>query len=981
MVIRGPDVGGNCAECPFATQGVATRLVQGIGPTDPLWIAIGEGPGKVEALEGMPFIGPSGELFNRALDLCGVNRSRLWISNASLCLPRPGSPDDHRKIAAACCRARLNAELAQFPGVPVLAMGAVAAQGLLGDKFSITELSGTYHDVDVENAGLGTRPVIPTIHPAAILRGGSGTGAHAADLSFWSLVYHVRKVNDIASGRAVKFTEDIQTFATDKLGALRALQQFQVDARSAGFIAVDTETFCLDEEHSALETQFAKLSAIGLATEGYGISIAWSTVSQPAKQIIKSLLADKSIDKVFHNCLYDLAVLHYHDMKVQGSVHDTLLMHHNAFPGLAHGLQQVATQFFVIPPWKSEYRGDDDAAVEELLRYNAIDTTVTARLVKPLLGCVKQSRGDRTYEVDRKMALVANRMSIVGVPISREVNTELADGFLAEIKRTQTAILASVHEPEVWDRFCEKLAREQAITKRKDDDDNIGKRIDVRLEEIKAWIANTKKKKKFEFKIGASAHIAAYLKARRIKLPHILTDSGKSSTRKDLLEDLAVVPEVRMLLDYREAQKLHSTFVEPMPHYMDAHDRIHPRWSVHKISGRWGSEAPAMQNHTKGKKGTKRPNLRRQVVAPDGFTFVGFDLAQLEARLIALLSGDPWLVNVFANNKDIHSEFARVVWPNFDQVGIDKRKELRDMVKRPEYCVAPGTRVLTRALGWKPIETLVRGDQLVGFSVSKPGEDFRPTTITRAKLLRKPCYRIVTTSSELVSSHDHLWVSQPTRSWVRAEAVRVGDVLQRSEGPGSRVLAVELIGMHDVVSLQTTSETFIAEGYLSHNCSFYGGEPETAWKAVVRDYPTVKLSDIQAMVQMMVANMPGVTAWHERLLERAANEREVRSFLFGRRRAFPLGNASPTDVYNFGVQSSGADIMAEGLMDFMADDVPDGCEAILQIHDAIVYECWEQDADRVKELVNKHFNREYTHNGVTVKFPCDVKVGKSWADL
>jgi DNA polymerase-1 len=243
-----------------------------------------------------------------------------------------------------------------------------------------------------------------------------------------------------------------------------------------------------------------------------------------------------------------------------------------------------------------------------------------------------------------------------------------------------------------------------------------------------------------------------------------------------------------------------------------------------------------------------RPNLRTQVRAPKGRTFVGFDFAQLEARVIAMLSGDPWLVGIFQNGKDIHTEMARIVWPNFDQLEPSYRKELRDMVKRPEYG------------------------------------------------------------------------------------------------------------------------------------AFYGGAVENLWKAVVKDYPKVKLVDISKMVDAMKARMPKVTAWQQACIAAITIKKEIRSFLYGRRRSFPLANGSPSEAINVGVQSAGADIMAFGLQRCMAKLKEMGLDAelILQVHDACVFECPEEIANTVYDVVKEAFTQEHTYNGVTMKFPVDCKIAPSW---
>jgi uracil-DNA glycosylase family 4 len=895
-------------------MGKAARPVVAEGPADPAWIIVGEGPGMNEQREGRPFIGASGRMVDRMLQMIRVPRDTLWITNATACLPPANASDSMKKKAQQCCAPRLQAELAQFPPeLPILALGAVAAQGFLGDKFSITQMAGSLWQADTDGTGL-QRYVIPTVHPAAILRGGAGGGgAHSVDLLFVNLIYDANKVARLAAGKEVIFSDDIETEIEDPIRAAALLNEF-IDNLYAlpedqRWLACDVETVADVPGRNALEPLHTRLTAIGLASQEWGLSLYWDIVDDVSKERLACLLADPTLTKVFHNQLYDIPALYHAGFEVAGPIDDTLLMHHSAFPGSPHDLQRVGTQFFAMAPWKAEYRamkgGDpqlhvDDPAVtedeetpsvqlsifedeaaeaeaeepppeevpkkkgrkskkvvvvdpalaaqklrEELqdhTTYNARDSLVTARLMVPLRNSMRQSKSESTYDIDSRMAGIAARMHWVGVPISRTVNKELDDRFKEIVERTRKEIEDRVAAEDIWPKFIDYLCAEQAKRIRKGDSLDFMMRHQERLAEVE--------KKKLKFLIGSGEHVGAYLKARGVNM-YMQTEKGKTSTTRDFLETLTTVPEVRDILDYREASKMLSTFVVSIARHIHDDGRIHPMWSVNKITGRWGAERPQVMNWPKANKKKNRPNLRAQVVAPPGRKLVGADFAQLEARIIAMLSGDDFLVGIFRDNKDIHSEFARLVWPNFDEIEPTERKELRDMIKRPEYG------------------------------------------------------------------------------------------------------------------------------------SFYGGDPTTLHAAVVKDYPSVTLAQIRNMVRIMQARMPGVDAWHKLLIRQVATSNEIRSAICGRRRTFPTGNADPTDVYNFGVQSTGADIMNTGLLrlvDRLADVDP-SAEVILQIHDALVVECDEDHAEAVQSLVSECLYQQHTHNGVTVDFPADAEIGDDWTQV
>jgi uracil-DNA glycosylase family 4 len=850
--IRGSTNGANCSECPFSRLGHPNQPVTGEGWANPEWIVIGEGPGYNEVIQSRPFIGSSGRLVNDALAKIGVSREALWVTNATLCQPPQGATDHMKRLARQSCAPRLRAELAQFPGRPVLALGAVAAQGFCGDKFSITQMAGAYYEVDVDGSGQ-KRPVIPSIHPAAILRGGSssgGGGSHTVDLAFWNLLYDAQKVNLLAKGADIKFTDDIQIELVSSDRARALVVDFVRDARRLGKFACDTETYVDNpKQHTALAPVNAKLSALGLATPDRAISIAWELCIPDVLAPLDEIFADPEITKLFHNRIYDVPVLERHGFVINGPIHCTMLMHHSAFPGLSHNLQRVTTQFYATPPWKAEYR-HGHGSLEELLPYNARDTLATARIEAPIAAMIKRCQAEKTYEVDLAMAHAATVMHVQGIPIHRETNEQLRTGFRAHIDKARAELDDRVRGDGVLARFKERLAFEQARKQRKNDSDDLDQRIQKRIDEME--------KKPLQFMVDSGDHVVAFLKACGVPLS-IQTPSGRISTKKDILEAFVAYPEVRALLTYRENAKLLSTYIERMfnrtyPNgrilygFCDENDRAHPRWSVHKITGRWGSEAPVCQNVPKADKKKNRPNLRSQVIAPYGRALVAFDAKQLEARLIALMSGDPFLLNIFYNDKDIHSEFARIVWPDFDTIPVDERKVRRDLIKRPEYG------------------------------------------------------------------------------------------------------------------------------------AFYAGSVDTLWKSVVRDYPNVTIGMIGKMLELMKIRMPGVAAWHQNMMRTADRDGEIRSMILGRRRCFPIKQFELSEVVNFPIQSSGADLINLGLMDIMPR-LPKTTFPILQIHDAVVFECDEDDQDFVKQLVVTSFTRDVTYNGNTMNFPVDAKSGKSWAEV
>jgi uracil-DNA glycosylase len=147
----------------------ATQAVPGEGPQSSIIVFVGEQPGNDEDLQGRPFVGPAGRLFERALDEAGINRSAVYITNAvkHFKFEERGKRRIHKKPSASestACRPWLEAELAVIHPKVVVCLGATAAQSIFGRDYRLTKERGQF--VKHQWAPQATS----TIHPSAILR-------------------------------------------------------------------------------------------------------------------------------------------------------------------------------------------------------------------------------------------------------------------------------------------------------------------------------------------------------------------------------------------------------------------------------------------------------------------------------------------------------------------------------------------------------------------------------------------------------------------------------------------------------------------------------------------------------------------------------------------------------------------------------------------------------------------------------------------
>jgi DNA polymerase len=182
----------SCRACPLWKN--ATQTVFGEGPAEAEIVFVGEQPGDKEDLQGRPFVGPAGLLLDRALAQAGVDRGRVYVTNAVKHFkfePR-GKRRLHKRPNASeikICRRWLAEEIEVIHPRLIVALGATAAQGLAERTIPVQSNRGKV--LDVAN---GLRVFI-TIHPSALLRLQDDGERHSAYASF---VDDLRSVEQLA---------------------------------------------------------------------------------------------------------------------------------------------------------------------------------------------------------------------------------------------------------------------------------------------------------------------------------------------------------------------------------------------------------------------------------------------------------------------------------------------------------------------------------------------------------------------------------------------------------------------------------------------------------------------------------------------------------------------------------------------------------------------------------------------------------------
>lgn len=313
----------HCDNCPWKTR----NCVPGILISDCDLLIVGEGPGKEEARQGKPFVGPSGKLLRKMLDESGVDPSTLKISitNATACHPPQGEKVTSHMISH--CRGDLLQEVDQARPKVILALGASAMLALTGEQVKITKEAGkvlTWNGYTL----------VPSLHPAAVLR-------RAGDID--KLRQAVKTAAMLAAG------QEIQTPGKVKY---HVLEDGEVAGACRKLCSLPATVFGCDIETTGVNPRQDSILALGVCWKKNKVLIFKG--HQLLFPEVKDLFLSPNFKTAWHNGKFDVGFLRH--IGLTASVdEDTMLMHYalNETKG-THDLEQLACGFLGASQYKDE---------------------------------------------------------------------------------------------------------------------------------------------------------------------------------------------------------------------------------------------------------------------------------------------------------------------------------------------------------------------------------------------------------------------------------------------------------------------------------------------------------------------------------------------------------------------------------------------------------------------------------------------------
>jgi DNA polymerase len=162
---------GECTRCKL--HRTRTNIVFGVGSPEARLMFVGEAPGEDEDLQGYPFVGKAGQLLTKMIEAMGLRREDVYICNTVKCRPPNNRNPEPDELLA--CEPFLKGQLGAVKPEAIVTLGKFAAQALLREQTPITRLRGQWREYE----GI---PVMPTFHPAYLLRSPAEKGKVWEDL-------------------------------------------------------------------------------------------------------------------------------------------------------------------------------------------------------------------------------------------------------------------------------------------------------------------------------------------------------------------------------------------------------------------------------------------------------------------------------------------------------------------------------------------------------------------------------------------------------------------------------------------------------------------------------------------------------------------------------------------------------------------------------------------------------------------------------
>lgn len=402
--------------------------------------------------------------------------------------------------------------------------------------------------------------------------------------------------------------------------------------------------FCFDTETTGTDANTCELVGLSFSfnpSEGFYIPInASQAEALKTVTLFKAVLENHAIEKVGQNLKYDIMVLKNYGINVSGKLFDTMLAHYVIDPDTRHGMDILAQNYLGYTPVSiSELIGKKgkgqgnmrDVEVDIVKEYAVEDADITLQLKHVFEPLLKAANGEKlVHEIENPLIYVLADMEREGVRIDINQLNLYSKDLAIEITRLEKTVYEKAGVK--FNLASPKQLGEVLFDKLKLDD-----------------------------------------KAKKTK-------TGQYQTGEDVLQLLAHKSDiVKDILDFRQLQKLKSTYVDALPLMINERTgRVHTSYNqAVAATGRLSSNNPNLQNIPIK---TERGREVRKAFIPrdDNHVLLSADYSQIELRIIAEISKEENMLEAFINKLDIHTATAAKVYGiGLDEVTPEQRRNAK----------------------------------------------------------------------------------------------------------------------------------------------------------------------------------------------------------------------------------------------------------------------------------------------------------------
>ncbi len=388
------------------------------------------------------------------------------------------------------------------------------------------------------------------------------------------------------------------------------------------------KSFCFDTETTGTDANNCELVGLSFAVKSFEGWYVPVPVDQEEVQAIvdefKEVLEDASIGKIGQNIKFDILMLKWYDVNLQGDLFDTMMAHYIIDPDTRHGMDVLSENYLGYKPVsiteligaKGKGQGSmRDVEIEKIKEYAAEDADITLQLKEIFEPKIKAvGAEDLLHKMENPLIYVLADIEYEGVKIDHDTLREFSKDLETDIAK------------------LEKTVYEKAGVR---------------------------------FNIASPKQLGEVLFEKLMLDPKAKkTKTGQYQTGEDVLLSLAAKSDiVRDILDYRQLQKLKSTYVDALPQMVNQKTgRVHTSYNqAVAATGRLSSTNPNLQNiPIRTERGRE---VRKAFIPRDkDHVIVSADYSQIELRIIAEISKDANMMDAFVKNIDIHTATAANVY-------------------------------------------------------------------------------------------------------------------------------------------------------------------------------------------------------------------------------------------------------------------------------------------------------------------------------